>query len=468
MLFRSPTPRINLDEYSLTVTDTSKVYVSGTVSIGVGQLIGVYDESDTILYNYKQLNNTNSQVSFNLQVPSRFLKEGTNTFKVKSLPMNGVINSSNPKTLTIKVNTTSKVDQVITANNISLKVNEIKNLNAKVNSGLPLIYISENPTIATVDFNGNVVGRKAGTTRVIISQSGNNSYNPTNKSITITVTDPSTTPVASKNTYTVVFNPNGGTGSTYTQKIEVGKTTSLSANKFKRDGYEFVGWATAATKQQLTGTDVTKFRNINMKHFQLGTVKYKNKASVKNLTSKNKQIVLYAVWKGNGPKAAVDWASLIAKDNNFCYNTTFKGPWGCYFCGDNKNWHNKKHYVCMTLVNAAYAHGANNKYWWSNNGTCNTIYINGNARLSKIRKCKALKEVGKPAMKNLKPGDIFVWNKKHVAMYVGKNSKGQYKYVEATSGSKPYTTIAHRNSQIRVKTLSSKIYKSVSSVFRLN
>ena len=119
----------------------------------------------------------------------------------------------------------------------------------------------------------------------------------------------------------------------------------------------------------------------------------------------------------------------------------------------------------MTLVNAAYAHGANHSAFWSKNKTCNTIYIDGGARLSKIRKCKALKEVGKPKMSSLKPGDIFVWNTVHVAMYVGK-SGGKHYYVEATRGSKPYTSSSHRKSQIRVKELKSGTYKKISSVFR--
>ena len=638
----APTPRVDLDEYQIESTSKDNVYVTGTVTLAKGQYVGVYNADGSILYNVVPLPNSNDEEDFKLQIPARYLNEGNNTFKVKSLPLKGIINSSNPKTVTVKIKTvvpkkdqtitasnisltvggiknigaktssglilyyssadpnivtvdstgnligrkagttkvtilqpgndeynpatkvitvtvnnppetsytfswtindtslgsviqsydssainkasgsvkyvasdtqeirtvsilansnaviekvlingkeetsfanktaatyvlksgdvkmqvyfkkvaTTKKDQTITASDLSLKVGESKNLNAKASSGLKLYYISQNPKVASVDDNGKVTGKKVGTTKIIITQPGNNTYKQANKQVTIKVVE------ATKGTYTVVFNPNGGKGSAYNQKIEVDKSTKLIANKFTRDGYTFVGWATASGKQVISGTDVTKFKNVNMNHFQLGKVSYKNKASVKNLAKKNKQIVLYAVWKGNGPQAAVDWAKLIAADNNFCYNTTFSGPWGCYFCKDNKNWHNKKHYVCMTLVNAAYAHGANQSAWWSKNGTCNTTYIDGDARLSKIRKCKALKEVGKPAMKNLKPGDIFVWNKHHVAMYVGKVN-GKYKFVEATRGSKPYTTTAHRNSQIHVIELKSSKYKGISSVFRL-
>lgn len=461
----APSPRVDLNEYEIVTTDKNNIYISGIVSIGAGQNVALFDSTGKVPIVYTTLENSNLKESFKLQIPARSLKDGTNTFKVKSLPVRGVINGSSPKTFTVKITTaSSKQDQIITASNLSLKVNEKKNLNAKVNSGLSLTYVSDNPAIATVDANGLIVGRSVGTTTVTIRQAGNDQYNPASKKVTITVKD--TTSPATGSTYTVIFNPNGGKGNSSPQKIEVGKSVKLNANKFMRDGYTFVGWATASGKQVMSGTDVTKFKNVNMNHFQLGKVSYKNQASVKDLAKKDKQIVLYAVWKGSGPQAAVDWAKLIAADNNFCYNTTFKGPWGCYFCKDNRNWHNKKHYVCMTLVNAAYAHGANNKYWWSKNRTCNTTYIDGEARLAKVRKCKALKEVGKPSMSKLKPGDVFVWHKKHVAMYVGKVG-GKYKFVEATRGSKPYTTSAHRKSQIRVKELSKSKYRGISSVFRL-
>lgn len=57
------------------------------------------------------------------------------------------------------------------------------------------------------------------------------------------------------------------------------KTVKLPANKFTRKGYTFKGWALEP--------DATK-------------AKYKNKASVKNLTTKNNTVVkLYAVWQVN-------------------------------------------------------------------------------------------------------------------------------------------------------------------------
>lgn len=81
------------------------------------------------------------------------------------------------------------------------------------------------------------------------------------------------------NTYTIKFNKNGATSGNMNamNNRRYGSSYKLSANKFKRKGYTFNGWNT-----QKNGKGKT----------------YKNKASVKNLTSTNgKTITLYAQWK---------------------------------------------------------------------------------------------------------------------------------------------------------------------------
>lgn len=452
----SQVPRIELDEYQIQVTDINNVYVSGTVSICKGQLVGVYDSSGIILYSYKELPNTGSSGSFTLQVPARQLKEGTTTFKVKSLPLNGVINGSNPKTLTVKVNS-SKMDQTITANNLSLKVNETKNINAKVDSGLSLTYISSNPNIATVDAKGNVLGRSEGSTTIIISQPGNSKYSTASKTITVKVVSNSST---SNNTYTIAYH--GGStlgispikGTMSLQKVEVGKSVKLQPNKFSKNGYEFVGWATSNGIASKNGSSsVSKFSNINMDHFQLGKVSYKNGARVKNLAAKGETIHLYAVWKGCGPEAAVDWACIIANDNSFMYGTgkrAHKG--GCYYCGTNitggkkakkgSKW--EKTYCCNPFVAAAYVHGANIK---SKCGRVNNHYFGGmeTSTWTCYNKMKGHKGVFKQISKSskLKPGDILT-KSTHVWMYAGNGMK-----VEAAGG-------GFTKSSIRIKKGTSK------------
>lgn len=82
------------------------------------------------------------------------------------------------------------------------------------------------------------------------------------------------------NKYTIRYNKNGATSGTMsdTTSCKYGTSYTLKANAFKRTGYTFAGWATSST----------------------GKVIYKNKASVKNLSSTNGAVkTLYAKWTPN-------------------------------------------------------------------------------------------------------------------------------------------------------------------------
>ena len=83
--------------------------------------------------------------------------------------------------------------------------------------------------------------------------------------------------------YSVSFAANGGKLPKGKKMPELtmtyGKKKNLTANKFKRTGYVFKGWA--------------KSKALTNK----GKVAYKNKASVKNLVTNGKTVKLYAVWK---------------------------------------------------------------------------------------------------------------------------------------------------------------------------
>ena len=85
--------------------------------------------------------------------------------------------------------------------------------------------------------------------------------------------------VWAKPTFKVAFYANGGKGKMAAEKMTYGKAKKLPANKFTRKGYVFKGWA--------------KSKALAKK----GKVAYKNKKSVKNLTTTGKTVKLYAVWK---------------------------------------------------------------------------------------------------------------------------------------------------------------------------
>ena len=79
-----------------------------------------------------------------------------------------------------------------------------------------------------------------------------------------------------KNTYTVSFDSNGGTGTMDSMDFTYDTAQNLTANSFTRDGYNFAGWNTQADGNGTSYDDV---------------------ASVKNLTTTNGDTVtLYAQW----------------------------------------------------------------------------------------------------------------------------------------------------------------------------
>ncbi len=87
--------------------------------------------------------------------------------------------------------------------------------------------------------------------------------------------------VWAKKTYKVAFygTYKGVTGTMAVEKFTYGKAKKLTANKFKRKGYTFKGWA--------------KSKALAKK----GKVAYANKKKVKNLVTTGKTVKLYAVWK---------------------------------------------------------------------------------------------------------------------------------------------------------------------------
>ncbi len=80
-----------------------------------------------------------------------------------------------------------------------------------------------------------------------------------------------------KNTYTIIYNSNGGLGTMAPSHCIYDTATKLTKNNFEKNGYNFLGWST----------------------FPNGTVLYKDEQLIKNLTEKNGEIInLFAVWEG--------------------------------------------------------------------------------------------------------------------------------------------------------------------------
>ncbi len=124
-----------------------------------------------------------------------------------------------------------------------------------------------------------------------------------------------------KKSYKVAFYANGGKlpkgKKMPALKMTYGKAKKLTANKFTRKGYVFKGWA--------------KSKALAKK----GKVAYKNKKSVKNLTTTGKTIKLYAVWKkksssSGGGSSSSSSSSSSGEDSpaNLSYTVLFDANGG--------------------------------------------------------------------------------------------------------------------------------------------
>ncbi len=164
-------------------------------------------------------------------------------------------------------------------------------------------------------------------------------------------------------TYQINFDGNMATGGSMDSSVVVeGEEYTLPENKFKRDGYKFIGWC----RKDNNGLYIDAELPI-----QYGMPDYNDASTVKDLAEADDDVTLYACWQGTGPEAAADWAVTIAYDDEFCYGPKVKNH--CWFCkGGNK------FYICNALVAAAYTHGmpyfsgyrsgSTDWSWWLKNG----------------------------------------------------------------------------------------------------
>lgn len=182
--------------------------------------------------------------------------------------------ASNLNTSTAKYGTSS--DSVTTSwNSSSTKVTAtyFKNLALSTNTvTLTANWASNSTTLATVTKTGytctwNTNSDGSGTSYT----SGNSGYTPTSNIVLYAI--------CTANTYTIKYDGNGNTGgSTASSTHTYGVSSTLTTNGFTKTDYTFKNWNTKAD-----GTGTT----------------YTNEASIKNLTTTNETITLYAQWREN-------------------------------------------------------------------------------------------------------------------------------------------------------------------------
>lgn len=110
-----------------------------------------------------------------------------------------------------------------------------------------------------------------------------------------------------RDTYTVIFDANGGTGTMSDKTMPCGKDAALTKNAFTRTGYSFLGWATTRSATSAT---------------------YSDGASVNLSSTKDDEKTLYAVWKENSYEVIFDYndGSGAKKTISQTYNAYYVLP----------------------------------------------------------------------------------------------------------------------------------------------
>ena len=112
--------------------------------------------------------------------------------------------------------------------------------------------------------------------------------------------------------YTIKFDANGGTGSMGNQTATYDTALNLSANRFARPTYTFLGWS---------------------KDKDAATASYSNSQSVKNIGAAGTTVTLYAVWRKTD--ASFDTSTLIHDENMFTGDGKIVGGAGTTYDKNN-------------------------------------------------------------------------------------------------------------------------------------
>lgn len=410
--FAEDKPELTIYNNRIITNDTDATYIEGEVPVSCGQKIIVSNGFMPIAT--KVLPDTNEASEFRIKIPSSKISKSRVTVlyvKTDHGADQGVLLGKR-----VEINYKERKEQKISVEEkeYSLTFPGLEaSIEAEASSGDELVYVSSDPKVATVDDSGTITPVGEGEASISIQQIGTGEYKRAEKSVKVAV--------EAIDAYTVTFHSSDDENETFTQIIRSDESAPLQENTFENGDHQFLGWATEDD----------------------GLVKYSDAESVTDMVEKGENQDLYAVWTGDGARAAVAWAIQIANDDSFAYGAKpAANAIGCYFCGTNCGpvRHNKpkgyeKTYVCLTFVGAAYAHGAEDpEILYADQHSKMPLYENNNnfSRFScwtKIGNCSAL------SISDLEPGDVVIqWsdrndNSGHVWMYAGDDQ-----IVESTGG----------------------------------
>lgn len=385
-------------------TDLDATFIEGEIPVADGQEIVLQHGIKTIAR--KAMPQTGERATFRLKVPASVLSADSPV----SLRIRATAGKTIGESLPAKITITYKPREEQTINtgkeSYDLTLPGTKeSLDAETASDADLMYISSNNDVVSVDDSGNLIPKKAGEAKISVKALGSSKYDGAETSVGVKVQE--------IDAYSVTFHSSikgEEKEQTEEQIIHTGSSEALEAVPFSCD-HQFLGWATE----------------------EGGLVEYTDQSVVTDLAEKGGNQDLYAVWTGDGARAALAWAIQIANDDSFSYGEKPEAnAIGCYFCGTNcgpvkynKPSGYEKTYVCLTFVGAAYAHGAEDPeiYYACSHGKM-PLYENDDvfsefSCWEKIGSCSNL------SLSDLKPGDVFIkWsdqndNNGHASMYAG-------------------------------------------------
>ena len=400
------------DESGITVytndivtTDLDTTFIEGEVPVADGQEIVIQHGVHIIAS--KAMPKTGAPASFRIKVPAEYLDADAPV----SLRVRATAGSKVSESLPAKVEITYKPRETQTVKTGSSEYNLTlpgikESLDTETTSGSDVMYISNNPDVVSVDEEGTLIPVGQGEAEISVKALGNSRYDGAETSVDVKVDE--------IDAYSVTFHSSikgEEEEQTDEQIINVGESTSLESVPFECSEHQFLGWATE----------------------EGGLVEYNNEATVTDLAAKGENQDLYAVWTGDGARAAVAWAIQIANDDSFNYGDKPEAnAIGCYFCGTNcgpvkynKPSGYEKTYVCLTFVGAAYAHGAEDPeiYYADRRGKM-PLYLNDD-NFSKFSCWEKIGRCCDLTLDDLKPGDVLIqWsdyndNDGHACMYAG-------------------------------------------------
>ncbi len=392
------TKEFNVFNTRLVTNDMDATYIEGEIAHAKGQKVVVKSGLATVAE--KVLPDTGAKARFRIKIPASQIDENKMTpFRVKEMADGKTV-----ATERVEVEYVPREKQEITTAKDKYKLTYPgvdKSIKAESSSGEEMIYKSSNPDVAKVDEKGNIISVGEGEAEISVKQIGSSEYDEAESTVKVSV--------EAIDAYSVIFHSRGEEDQTSKQIIMEDEETSLHENTFENGEEEFLGWARTED----------------------GLVEFTDTAQVKDLAEKGEDTDLYAVWTGDGARAAVAWACQIANDNSFSYG---KKPQtskvGCYFCGTNQR--NKprgyeKTYVCLTFVEAAYAHGAKDPELLAECQAGKRCISANNSNFSKYSCWTKVGLAKNLSINDLKPGDVIVhytasgYTNGHVSMYAGNN-----------------------------------------------